>query len=58
MKYSLKWLAPTRRCIFDGDLNVSDEEVKSVEIPNGVVDIWGVCSSPKGHQYAVGYKNQ
>ena len=37
--------------IFGGDLNVSDEEVKSVGIPHGIVDVWEACGSPKQHQY-------
>ena len=38
-------------CIFGGDLNVNDEEVKSVGVPNGMVDVWEACGSPKEHQY-------
>ena len=38
-------------CIFGGDLNVNDEEVQSVGIPNGIVDVWESCGSPKEHQY-------
>jgi len=38
-------------CIFGGDLNLRDNEVKSVGIPNGVVDVWEACGSPEDHQY-------
>ena len=38
-------------CIFGGDLNLRDKEVKSVGIPNGIVDVWEACGSPKEHQY-------
>ena len=38
-------------CIFGGDLNVTDEDVESVRVPNGIVDVWEACSSPKQHQY-------
>ena len=37
--------------IFGGDLNVNDEEIKSVGIPNGIIDVWEACGSPKEHQY-------
>ena len=38
-------------CIFGGDLNLRDKEVKAVGIPDGVVDVWEACGSPKDHQY-------
>ena len=38
-------------CIFGGDLNLRDKEVQSVGIPNGIVDVWEACGSPKEHQY-------
>ena len=38
-------------CIFGGDLNLRDKEVKSVGVPNGIVDVWEACGSPKEYQY-------
>ena len=38
-------------CIFGGDLNLRDKEVQSVGIPDGIVDVWKACGSPKDHQY-------
>ena len=38
-------------CIFGGDLNVRDDEVKSVGIPNGIIDVWEACGSPEAHRY-------
>lgn len=38
-------------CIFGGDLNVSDEEVKSVGVPDGIVDVWEACGSPEEYRY-------
>jgi len=37
--------------IFGGDLNLRDKEVQSVGIPDGIVDVWKACGSPKDHQY-------
>ena len=39
-------------CIFGGDLNVNDEEIQSVGIPHGIVDVWEACGSPKEHKYS------
>ena len=38
-------------CIFGGDLNVNDEEIQSVGVPDGIVDLWEACDSPEEHQH-------
>ena len=38
-------------CTFGGGLNLCDKEVKSVGIPDGIVDVWEVCGSLREHQY-------
>ncbi len=37
--------------IFGGDLNVRDNEVKSVGLPKDAVDLWQVCGSDKDNQF-------
>ena len=32
-------------CIFGGDLNIREAEVKSVKVPDGILDAWQVCGS-------------
>ena len=38
-------------CIFGGDLNVRDDEVRSVGVPDGIIDVWEACGSPEAHRY-------
>ncbi len=42
---------PERNCIFGGDLNLRDDEVRSVGLPAGMVDVWEVCGAPKDQRY-------
>ena len=37
--------------IFGGDLNISNQEVKDVGIPDKTVDLWEACGSPKQHKF-------
>lgn len=37
--------------IFGGDLNVRDDEVKSIELPSQILDVWEYLGSPKNCQY-------
>lgn len=38
-------------CLFGGDLNLRDNEVRSVGVPPGMVDVWEACGSPPDQQY-------
>ena len=38
-------------CIFGGDLNVREAEVKSVKVPDGVIDAWEACGSDKESKF-------
>lgn len=38
-------------CLFGGDLNLRDPEVRSVGIPEGAVDMWEACGSPPSEKY-------
>jgi tyrosyl-DNA phosphodiesterase 2 len=44
-------------CIFGGDLNVREAEVKSVKVPESVVDVWEACGSDRAMQYTWDVKN-
>ena len=44
-------------CIFGGDLNVREAEVKSVKVPESVVDVWEACGSDHAMQYTWDVKN-
>lgn len=37
--------------IFGGDLNVRDDEIKSIELPSNILDVWEYLGSPKNCQY-------
>ena len=41
----LKARGEGKSCIFGGDLNVREAEVKSVKVPDGVFDAWEACGS-------------
>ena len=41
----LKGRGQGRACVFGGDLNVSEAEIKSVGVPEGVFDAWQACGS-------------
>lgn len=38
-------------CLFGGDLNLRDKEVKEVGVPPGMVDVWEACGSPPSEHY-------
>ena len=40
-----------RVCIFGGDLNLRDSEVKSVKIPQNVVDVWEACGAERDTKF-------
>ena len=40
-----------RACILGGDLNLRDEEVAEVGLPESTVDVWEVCGSAEEHRY-------
>lgn len=44
-------------CIFGGDLNVREAEVRSVKVPEGVVDVWEACGADPSTQYTWDVKN-
>lgn len=44
-------------CIFGGDLNVREAEVKSVKVPKGVVDVWEACGADPNTRYTWDVKN-
>ena len=44
-------------CIFGGDLNVREAEVKSVKVPESVVDVWEACGSDHATQFTWDVKN-
>ena len=44
-------------CIFGGDLNVREAEVKSVKLPEGVVDTWQACGSDRETRFTWDVKN-
>lgn len=44
-------------CIFGGDLNVREAEVKSVKVPEGIVDAWQTCGSDVSSQFTWDVKN-
>ena len=40
-----------RACILGGDLNLRDEEVAKVGLPESTVDVWEVCGRAEEHRY-------
>ena len=44
-------LHKSKACIFGGDLNLRDSEVKSVGLPQNTVDVWEACGSEEAHKY-------
>ena len=50
-------LSAGKTCIFGGDLNVREAEVKSVKVPGGVVDVWEACGSDRTKQFTWDLKN-
>lgn len=42
---------PNTSCVFGGDLNLRDNEVRSVGVPPGMVDVWEACGSPPSERY-------
>lgn len=42
---------PSLSCLFGGDLNLRDKDVRSVGLPPGVVDVWEACGSPPEQEY-------
>ena len=44
-------LQQSKICIFGGDLNVRDAEVRSVGLPENTVDVWEACGSQEEHKY-------
>ena len=44
-------------CIFGGDLNVREAEVKSVKVPENVIDVWQACGSDHATQFTWDVKN-
>lgn len=40
-----------RICIFGGDMNLRDQEVTDVGLPEPVVDVWEYCGSEEEHHY-------
>lgn len=42
---------PGLTCLFGGDLNLRDNEVQSVGLPPGMVDVWEACGSPLDQKY-------
>lgn len=44
-------------CIFGGDLNVREAEVKSIKVPENVVDVWQACGADRVTQYTWDVKN-
>ena len=43
--------------IFGGDLNVREDEVRSVKVPEGIVDAWQECGSDRATQFTWDVKN-
>ena len=37
--------------IFGGDLNIGDDEIESIGVPTGIIDVWEACGSPEEHRY-------
>jgi tyrosyl-DNA phosphodiesterase 2 len=48
---------PSLSCLFGGDLNLRDKEVKSVGLPPAMADVWEACGSPPEQQYTWDVKN-
>ena len=46
-----KMTSSDKSCIFGGDLNLRDNEVASVGMPLGMVDVWEGCGSPPQEKY-------
>lgn len=44
-------LNPNLSCLFGGDLNIRENEVRSVGVPPGTVDVWEACGSPPDQRY-------
>ena len=38
-------------CIFGGDLNLREPEVRSVKVPQNIVDVWEECGAPPDTRY-------
>lgn len=38
-------------CLFGGDLNLRDQEVRNVGVPPGMVDVWEACGSPPTEKF-------
>ena len=47
----MKELQASKICIFGGDLNVRDNEVRSVGLPEKTVDVWEACGSAEEEKY-------
>lgn len=43
--------SPSLSCLFGGDLNLRDNEVRSGGMPPGMVDVWEACGSPPDQRY-------
>lgn len=46
-----------RVCVFGGDLNVREAEVRSVKVPGSVVDVWEACGADRDTQFTWDVKN-
>ena len=42
---------PNTSCVFGGDLNLRDQEVRNVGIPPGMVDVWEACGSSPAEKF-------
>ena len=40
-----------KTAIFAGDLNIRDNEVKSVQVPPRIIDVWEACGSVEKHKF-------
>ena len=53
VKAGKEWKA----CVFGGDLNIRDAELKSVGIPEGIADAWQACGSDPESKFTWDVKN-
>lgn len=44
-------------CLFGGDLNLRDKELRDIAMPPGIVDIWEGCGSPPDEKYTWDIQN-